>query len=219
MLGFRQNMNGGYKPPATFVGITLLALSSGSASLTLPAGAAIGDVAIVFTEYDNTSAGSNVTTSTGWAKSSRNWGYDASVHIKRLDATDITAGFVGLSNVQNGGVAAVMLYRGAAGATIKTDQGTTASDGPSLALTGFTKSAYCTGIVAVVSDRDTDVTITKPTGWNDRGGYSSPAPGFFCSRFSDLLVPASYTNGAAVTFTTMQGASNFYQHGYLIELT
>lgn len=214
---FRKSLTLGGISPAQFVGSNFGVHAAGSDSRPLPGGAKAGHTAVLVTEFDATGAGTTVTSSTGWLKSTRAWWYAATIHIKRLDATDISVGSIGFSGLQSGSMSGLCVWS-ATGAQVRTDQGNSASQGATLALAGFTKSQRCRGLAAIVINRDPDVAIVKPTGWNDRGGIG-PSANSFSWRAADLLLPHTYVNGAPVTFSGLQGAADYGQHGYLIELT
>lgn len=218
MFGIRHNMMGSVRGPATCVGATTKDNPFGTAmTVNLPVGSKVGDVCILISDNDVTyGAGTSVTSSSGWASTPVSWGLESTVHIKALDSTDIAAGAVTISGVTSGSFAVLGVWNGVAAGAIKS----TVSGvwGSTIALTGFTKSAYCRGIVAIVIDSETDSTVTPPGGWTERVEGTGATYGFK-GNISDLLTPAGYTNGASVTYTVMQGGSNNGQHGYLIELT
>ncbi|CAN5520154.1 hypothetical protein BH10PSE5_BH10PSE5_34290 [soil metagenome] len=204
---------------ATFVGVGSIAHTTTFATLNLPAGTQLGDIAIVVTEYDGSAAGTTIAASTGWAKTHRTWDgvYDCTIHLKALDATDISNGNVLIGNTQASGYSSVAVYRNAAVATLKTDFGTGANVGPTLALTGFARSAGALGVIAIVSDRDPGVTPTAQQGWVVRTSGNRSA--LWSSAIADVLDARLYVSGATIDFAAMQGASNFEQHGWVVELT
>jgi len=120
-----------------------------------------------------------------------------------------------VSGLQAGSVAQYVLYRGAAQAAVRTDYGSNLTEGPTLSLPGFAKNHLCRGLVAICSDRDVDVSISTPAGFAAR---QSIIGGSFALKTVDLLAPATYTDNAVVAFSGLQGASNWAQHGYLLEL-
>jgi len=195
-----------------FIGISTREAVSASETVSLPVGAAAGDMCHIFVEF----SAAAVTSTSGWSTTSRTWWYDSSVFWKKLSSTDITNGSVTLGTLNSASAITLVVHRGVTTSVLKTDEGTSSSAGTTIALTGYTKAVGCRGILTAVSDRDPDSAPTPPAGFASRGGQHAT---YFTQAIADLVDPSAYTNGAALTWAGMQGTSDYAQHGYVFELT
>lgn len=149
----------------------------------------------------------------GWTSDVQLWslGYRTYCFRKTVVAGDLSGVTVSMTAGAPDANIHVVGYRGASTATLKEAKEVSAT---SLAFAGFTKAIGCRRLVSHLIDRDPTATPTIPTSWFARlGTYVTT---FFASRTADVP-PSRYTNGAAVTWTTL-GASN-PKVGMLYELT
>lgn len=191
--------------PARLIGVSATTSAGTSHTVALPTGTQVGDVAVLFAEY----ATAAPTVLSGWTVTYRNWYYHTFLATRVLASTT----GINVDNLQSGSVLYLMVFRDCAAATLKTDQGTSTTAGPTIALAGFAPNAVHRGLVTIASDRDPDVTPTFPTGHQAQTLHASTS---FSVR--GAFLPSNYSGGT-VTVSGLQGASDYAQHGYLVELT
>lgn len=194
---------------ALFVGATTAALSP-SQALTLPAGTAVGDLAVFFVPY---AGPGNI--GAGWARiTPANWptfGYQNNIYYKTLDASDIASPPT-LSS-QGSSVVICHVYRGASTVTLKTS--TEAVGGSSLSMTGYAKGPTHRGCVMFMADRDNPTTSnwSAPSGYVTRGATINN--GSFGGTSADVLNNA-YVGGNGVVGGSTTGTGRY---GHMLELT
>lgn len=201
--------------PATFIGAEYTAPGAGTCVFALPGSAAAGDMAIVFVEFLATANTMSVNGST-WSYDFREWGYGyfAGLAWRKLEASDITNGSITATGSQFGTQATLVVYRNANTTTVKSH--TEVFSGATASLPGFVKASGHRGVVALISDRDPDVNAGVPSGFTQNSYGTSE---YYSVKTASNLVAGSYVDNATIDFTSMQGAANYPQHGYVLEFT
>lgn len=184
--------------PATYVSS---AQGSGSA-FTFHASAQPGDLVIAWRQVGS-GGGSD-----GGVVGSSNWNRlpgASPTYWKQVTAADIAAS--GAGTISFGGSGTVWwitaTYRGPRMCMLRTQ----ANDNPpatTVVVPGFTKRIDCRRVVTLASDLDLAATMVTPAGFTSRQARIGTAP---VARLSDIA-PASYVNGASVTYTGMVATSS-----------
>lgn len=201
--------------PATFIGAVYTSPGAGTCVFALPGSAAAGDMAIVFVEFLATANTMSVNGS-AWSYNFQTWGYSYYTGLawRKLEASDITNGSITATGSQLGTQATLVVYRNANTTTVKSH--TEVFSGATASLPGFVKASGHRGVVALISDRDPDVNAGVPSGFT-QNSYGTSV--YFSVKTASNLVAGSYVDNATIDFTSMQGAANYPQHGYVLEFT
>lgn len=148
----------------------------GDGTLMFPAGAAVGDLALIATSSPSIS---------GWTRIQDG---ALNIHWKRLSAGDISSG-VAISSSTSPVVCAV--YAGAVAAALKAVNLTV----DPLTIPGFTKTSGCLGVVAAgIASLGGGMSASAP--FTVRDARSNAASGI---GLADVLPGSSYTNGTDIT--------------------
>lgn len=192
------------------------AAGSSGATITKPAGVAVGDIVLVMATFGV--GGKTLSTSGGsaWNRTELAWvssgyGYYSVLFWKILNATDV-------ANAWNLNVAAYTMsavaYSGTpANATVKAMTENNSGVGE-LVLAGFAPAANSLGVVTLIHDRDDDlVSITPPAGFAER---LDATYGPFHVDVADKL---SGYGGGDITWTDTYGDFTYPEAGFAVEIT
>lgn len=190
------------------------ALTTGSTTVSKPAGVASGDLVVVVVPYCST--GVTLTTSSGsaWTRSEINWsiyGYFSVLFWKVLNATDVSNAWT-LSE-SNDARACAWQPGTSAVASVTTTASQNAAGQTSYTQAGFTTGDATKGAISVVLDRDADVTPGAPS------GFTSRASSVLESLFATAIADRPDYQGGSVTWTNMNGASTFGEVGWLLNVS
>ncbi len=188
--------------------------NTGGTNVVKPSGVAVGDV-VLFVIPDATDATTlTLTTASGgaWTKSFFGvpaHGYQAVLFCKVLTALDVSNAWT-LSNAEDGRAYA-WVGNDAGSVTVK-DTAVNSTAQSSLTLDGFSPD-QTHAVIAVIVDRDADVTPTISAGFTIRS--SATLVGNWTAAVADD--PDGYT-GANVVWSDTDGASGFAEYGWLVEV-
>lgn len=152
----------------------------GDGTLMFPAGAAVGDLALIATTSPSIS---------GWTRIQDG---ALNIHWKRLTSSDIASGVAVNSSTSAPIICAV--YAGAVSAALKAVNSTV----DPLTIPGFTKTSGCLGVVAagVASLGGGSMTASGPFTVREARGNSAGGIGL-----ADVLPGSSYPNGTNITLS------------------
>ena len=179
--------------------------NGGTTTLALPAGAQVGDIAILAWVISSGSF-SGITGAPNWNQIGRYDGFGSlQIWWKQLMQADLDAATGGTLKIDatSSPAWALAVYRGG---TMATERSRAGVSGGQITVPGFTKRADCKRVVAV--GIDPSVTMSIPSGFTSRAARNPGA--IICDR-----TPVSYADGSAAVFG---GASEVARGGFLIEL-
>lgn len=196
---------------AVFVGVSVMT-TTGSVTITKPAGTQTGDYMMVFCPYGGASI-SGGTGSSSWNhdKFTNGHGYDNHCWHKKLTSSDAGATLT-LSSVSYAPVICVV-YRGPGRAVKLAEREDTGTTWTAYYPRG--KSPKSMGWVQWLNDRNgNNDSSTGPGGWTKRTG--SNYTGTFTGEVYDNL-SAQPTSAGSATFSNYIDASGYIRSGYLYE--
>jgi len=185
---------------------------SGSQAISF-SGMSAGQLAIIW----NVSNGARPSAS-GWNAintGAYNLGYPVTLLWKVLTSADISAGSVTVT--ADAGFFTVQAWLGPTSAAVVSAADANGAPGY-VTIPGYTKSGSFKGLIGLASLQNNGsgaTTLVGPgTMVNRISNYQST---FFLATVADILNPANYTDGTAITFTA--NGSYFGLYGQLVELT
>lgn len=187
------------------------ATTSASTTCAKPAGVAVGDLVIVVVPDLDTLT---LTTSGGsaWTRDQINWStlfYESVAFAKVLTALDVSNAWTFSATAT--GRATAWAGEDLGGVAIRSPGENVTLSAASLTLTGYTPTDTPLA-VAIVIDRDPDVTPVAPSGWTNR--FS----GVVATNWVVALADFDNYLGANVVWTGLNGAGGTAQVGWIVEV-
>jgi len=188
------------------------ATTSGSATVTKPAGVATGDLVVVILPDCSTGVTLTTTSGSAWNRTELTWWYNSVLFWKVLTGTDVSNTW-GLSE-SNGAVATAWQPGTSAVASVYVTFAFNAlSAGAStLTIPGVTTNDATKGVISIVVDRDTEVTPGTPTGFTSR--VSTAVETYLKTAVADHV---DY-QGGDVVWTGLNGISTYAECGFLLHV-